>query len=55
MTNTVDENHIGHKAWRRLSPGQKRAIINDRKNARKIYDEFLKQRTNKSYQSKKES
>lgn len=31
--NEVNPNHIGNKAWKRLSPSQKRAIIKDRKNA----------------------
>jgi hypothetical protein len=39
-----NDNHIGRKAWKRLSPNQKRAIIKDRKNARKLATEFIKRK-----------
>jgi hypothetical protein len=49
MLNQTDENHIGAKAWRRLSRNQQRAIINDRKNGRKIATEFVKRKFEKLY------
>lgn len=55
MNNTVDGNHIGCKAWRRLTPRQKKAIIRDRKNARKIYNGFQNERLKRLYPSKYES
>lgn len=35
-------NHIGQKNWNRLTPGQKRHIIKNRQNARKILEEIKK-------------
>lgn len=35
-------NHIGEKAWRRLSPRQKQEIIKNRKRGRKIFNGFKK-------------
>lgn len=37
-------NHIGFKSWRRLSPGQKRQIIRNRGQARKLVTQFVAQR-----------
>lgn len=36
-------NHIGEKAWRRLSRNQQREIIRNRKHGRKIFNGFKKQ------------
>lgn len=37
-------NHIGEKSWRKLTRGQQQSIIKDRKNARKLYDAYMKER-----------
>lgn len=51
----INENHIGCKAWRRLTHRQRKAIIRNRDNARKIYDGFLNEKMKRLYPSKYES
>lgn len=43
LPDSKNNNHIGHKNWKRLSPSQQRAIRKDRQNARRLLDEFKKQ------------
>lgn len=49
-----NQNHIGERSWRRLSKKQKRAIIKDRKNGRKLYDGFSKERLKRLYPERKD-
>jgi len=41
------DSHIGRKSWNRLSPGQKRVAIKDRKNAKILAKNFKEQRESK--------
>lgn len=38
-------NHIGKNLWKRLSPRQKKAIIQNRQNARKLVANFIKEKS----------
>lgn len=43
-------NHIGTKAWRRLSPGRKKQIIKNRARARELLAEWKEQDQKKEYE-----
>lgn len=43
----IDNNHIGKKTWKRLSPQQKHAIKKNRKNAHKLAKVFIQDRENR--------
>ena len=47
------ENHIGKNTWKRLSKKQKDVIRNDRKNAAKHADAFIREKDAKFGWSKK--